>query len=397
MPRPALPAICLAALALTGCSLTQKSGSGPSAPPAAGAKSTDKNAASQLGFPTIATKDTTRVSGSDPVADAAGVASAVSPATTPAGHPPVVALGDQGDWQAGIAAASLAAPPVHAAILLSDGGSLPAITSQTLDRLAPTGNGLPDRTQLLRVGDKPPAAGTLASTVVHGADPYALAAAIDHFATVAAGKPSANVVIASGEDAAYAMPAAGWAARSGDAVLFTRHDSLPAPTRAALAQHQKPHIYLLGPQAAIGSAVERQLRGLGQVKRIQGSDPVQNAIAFSRFKDGTFGFGAVVPGQNFTLVNSARPLDAAAAAALGGNGIFASILLTDQADALPKALESYFLDVQPGFERGDPSQGVFNHVWILGAATAIGAGVQAQVDSDTQLLPVDRSMPQSAR
>ena len=76
----------------------------------------------------------------------------------------------------------------------------------------------------------------------------------------------------------------------------------------------------------------------------------------------------------------------AAAAALGGNGIYAPFLLTDTAD-LPKSLDSYFLDVQPGFE-GDPRDGVYNHVWILGDTQTISPTAQGRLDEITQLIPV---------
>src|SRR5947209_3478473 len=45
-----------------------------------------------LTFPVVATKNTTRVAGSDPVADAAAVALAVFPSAAPGTHPPAVTL-----------------------------------------------------------------------------------------------------------------------------------------------------------------------------------------------------------------------------------------------------------------------------------------------------------------
>ena len=54
------------------------------------------------------------------------------------------------------------------------------------------------------------------------------------------------------------------------------------------------------------------------------------------------------------------------------------------------ALQSYLLDVQPGFENGDPSQGFYNRVWILGNRDAVSTGVQAKIDQLTELVPVDQ-------
>ena len=73
--------------------------------------------------------------------------------------------------------------------------------------------------------------------VQRGADPFALARAIDAFSAAARGKESDTVVIASADDPGYAMPAAAWAAKSGDPVLFVNRDAIPAETRAATHTH----------------------------------------------------------------------------------------------------------------------------------------------------------------
>ena len=390
---PSLAAALVAALLLGGCSLKDSSqddtGGAPAAPPPTGAKSSDKQAVEQLGFPVTATRNTTRVSGSDATADAAGVASALFPSSSLETRPPAVVLVDKEDWQGAVSAAALVSAPLRAPILLTDGDSLPPVTSDTLDRLKPKGAQLASGAQAILVGDKPGPPKGLKAARIKGGDPYSVAVAVDKFSSVAKGKPSGDVVVASGEQPEYALPAAGWAARSGDPVLFTKKDSLPSATAAALKQHEKPHIFLLGPETAVSTDVEKELGKLGKVKRIEGTNPVDNAIAFARFKQGGFGWGAVVPGQNLTIANTSRPGDAAAAAGLAANGIFAPLLLTDKAE-LPRNLESYLLDIQPGFEGGDPSQGVYNHVWILGGADALSPASQDRVDAATALVPVDQ-------
>jgi ell wall binding domain 2 (CWB2) len=397
MPRFALVATLGLALTLAGCSLKQSNtdsgGGAPVAAPTGGAKSTDKKAAEQLGFPITATRNTTRVSGSDPAADAAGVASAIFPSSSLETRPPAVVLVDKDDWQGAIAAGALVAAPLRAPILLSDGGGLPAVSSETLDRLKPKGAQLASGAQAILVGDKPGPPKGLKAARIRGSDPYTVAVAIDKFTSVARGKPAGDVVVASGEKSEFSMPAAAWAARSGDPVLFTKKDTLPPQTAAALKQHQKPHIFLLGPTTAVSVAVEKQLAKLGPVKRIQSIDPVQNAIEFAKFKKGAFGWGANVPGQNLTIANLSRPGDAAAAAGFGGNGIFAPLLLTNGA-SLPRNLESYLLDIQPGFANGDPSQGVYNHVWLLGGGDAISAASQDRIDAASALIPVDKQAGQ---
>jgi hypothetical protein len=384
---PALLALTALAVsgALAGCDL----GDEPERPPALGARADDEEAIVKLGFPSTATTNTVRIGGGDAIADAAGVASVVYPATGPATRPAAVVLVDADDWRGGIAAAVLAGEPLRAPILLSDGGDLPPVTKDTLERLQPKGGVDEARgLQVVRVGDSPPAPAGLRSRHLRGADPYAVAAEIDRFATVLRGEPSDDVVIASGERAEYAMPAAAWAARSGDAVLFAQRDSVPPATLRALRAHERPDVFVLGPETVLTKRVERQLRPLARrVRRIQGPTPVQNAIAFARYSTRGFGWGIEVPGYTFAIASTARPLDAAAAAPLGTNGVFAPLLVTDRAEVLPRSLEDYLLDVQPGYE-GDPSNAVYNRVWILGDDRTISVAAQARLDQVTQLVPV---------
>ena len=342
--------------------------------------------ASVLGFPVLATKNTTRVAGQDPVADAAGVAAAVFPGSRRSQRPPAVALVDQSDPQGGIAAAVLMAPPLRAPILLTDADDVPDATARTLEALRPIGSPLVRRAKVFRVG----AAGApdeLRSERISGESPFVLAAAIDAVRSRATGRPSGSVIVAGAEDPRFAMPAAGWAAKSGDPVLFVRKNELPAQTRRAIIRHRRPRIYVLGPRAVVAGNVVRRLRRLGTVTRIAGDDPVENAIAFARFSDGSFGWGARDPGHGLVIANWKRPLDAAAAAPLSSSGTYGPLLLTDSAERLPSALQNYLLDVQPGYQT-DPVRGVYNHAWLMGDESAISADVQTQIDEMTEIVRV---------
>ena len=339
-----------------------------------------------LGFPALATKNTTRVGGEDPVADAAGTATATYPGQTRGTRPAAVTLVDQEDWRGGIAAAALMGPPLRAPILLTDGGDLPHATSTALDTLKPRGARDAGGAQAIEIGAAR-APDDLRSRRITGGDAARLAAAIDAFRIDLAGRPSPNVVIVSSEEPSFAMPAASWAAKSGDAVLFTEPDSLPQATRQAIRRHERPRIYVLGHQGVITASVERALRRLGRVRRIQGRTAVTNAIAFARYSDINFGWGVRDPGHGLVFANIARPADAAAAAALGGSGKYGPLLLLDSADVLPRLLENYLLDIQPGYQF-DPVRGVYNHAWILGDESAISLGVQARIDELSEIVRV---------
>ncbi len=384
----------VSALLLGACSLGDDETS--TDPPQLGVAAEDEDGAARLGFPSTATRNTIRVGGSDAASDAAGVAGALFPATGEADRPTAVALVDQDDWVTGIAASVLAGPPIGAPILLSDGDELPAVTEDALERLDPKGSDLSEDAQVIRLGPDVARPESFKTAVVRGEDEFARAAAIDRFFSAARGEPSANVVLFSADSAEWAMPAAAWGARSGDAVLPVREDSIPAPVLRALREHQRPDVYVLGPERVISERVVRRLergRGLaGSVERIEGPTPVENAIEFARYENGDFGWGVVVPGYNFSVANLSRPLDAAAAAALGSRGVFAPLLLTDEAKRLPRPLERYFLSVQPGYE-DDPGEAVYNRAWILGDDEAVSLEAQAQLDAVTELIPVQSSAP----
>jgi Cell wall binding domain 2 (CWB2) len=356
--------------------------------PQLGQSGDQSQASQQLGFPGFATKNTTRVGGADAVADAAAVARAVFPSQAPGTNPAAVALVDQRDWQAALASAVLMSAPLRAPLLLSDGASLPKASS---DALAPSGVAALGGAQVVSVGDAPTPVG-YRSAPIPGSDPFTLAAAIDRFASAAAGTPSRAVLVVSADDPAYAMPAAGWAAKSGDPVLFVNRTTIPGATFAALQTHRAPRIYVLGPPSAISPAVVAALHGIGTVTRIAGADPVRTAIAFARYSDGVFGWGVTAPGHGLVFANASRPLDAAAAAPLSASGTYGPLLLVQDAATLPLKLAEYLLDVEPGYSReNDPVQGVYNHGWLIGDAGAISVPVQARIDRLLEIAPIDTS------
>jgi hypothetical protein len=385
-----LALLTLLGLAAGGCGRSGDVGDrGPSA-------GKEDDAAADLGFPVVATKNTTRIAGADPVADAAAVARAVYPDASPAARARAVALVDARDWRAGVAAAVLASPPLRAPLLLTDGPEMPAASREALDALAPTGADEVGGAQAVRIGGaaRPD---RLRTNDVAGRDAFALARAIDALHAVIRGRASDAVVVASADDPGYAMPAAAWAAKSGDPVLFVSRNALPAETKAALAAHERPRIYVLGPEEVVSTTVERQLRRLGRVTRVGSGDAVRSSIDVARFTDGSSGWGVTDPGHGMVFARADRPLDAAAAAPLSASGTYGPLILLSSATGLDKPIADYLLDIQPGYSR-DPVRGVYNHGWIVGDGAAISVGVQSRIDSLLEIAPVserDADRPQS--
>jgi hypothetical protein len=360
----------------------------------------------QIGIPDLATKNTTRVNGSDPITDAAAVALAVYPSAAPGTHPPVVTLAPTNDWEAAIAASVLMAGPIRAPILLSNPGAMPSITARTLQTLSPAGSGAAGGAQVIRVGSVPKVKG-MRSLAIKGTDPFTLAAAINRFADAAAGSPSADVVIASSDDPRYAMPAAGWAAESGDPILFVTGSKIPTATRQALLSDAHPHIYVLGPSSLIPDSLVKQLRKFGTVNRIGAGDPAANSVTFAAYRDppcafkqpcahvpGSFGWALRSPGHGYVLLNASRTLDAAAAAPLSSSGTFGPELLITDPNTLPTSVLNYFLDyATPGYTAEGPTAAVYNHGWVIGDESAVSVGVQAEMDTLLEAVPQKTSTP----
>ncbi len=380
-PRPLAPkllaglvviAIVFVVVAIVGGTGGGKDEEGGVSPAAAPSLATDPgsgdtgaaSASAELGFPAAATGNTTRVGGADAAATAAAVALAVFPSTTAAQRPDSVTLVDEADWAGAIAAAVLMAPPVRAPVLFSDAGSLPDPTEAALAALQP---GETNRLQ---------ASGAAAAAEI--------AALRDRLFP----KPPQHIVIAPEDDPELAAPAAAWAARSGDPVLFAGGDDLPQPTVEYLERHNKAPIYVLGPPAAISSELVREAEKVGgPVKRVAGENPVAVAIALARFSDEGFGWDINDPGHGFVLARAGAPLDAAAAAPLSASGTWGPLLLTDSADTLPAELRDYFLDVKPGYT-DNPTRAFYNHVWVIGDQEAIDLNQQAEVNELAELAKI---------
>jgi hypothetical protein len=344
--------------------------------------------AESLGYPGFATDNTTRVGGADAAANAAAVALAVFPSTTPSQRPAAVTLVSEEDWAGAIAAAVLMAPPIRAPLLFSAAAELPEATSEALEALDPRGDKSSGGASFFAVGAVALPGGAAKTTRIDSGDPASTAAQIATLRDRLFGGPPKHVIVAPSASPDIAMPAAAWAARSGDPVLYTETGKLPQPTAAALERHPKVPVYVLGPSTAVSSAVVREIGKIAKrVKRVSGEDAVANALAFARYGDGDFGWNVNDPGHGFVLTRSDSPLEAAAAAALSASGTWGPLLLTDDAGTLPAEVRSYFLDVKPGYTT-NPTRAFYNHVWVIGDQEAIDVNQQAEVNELAELAKI---------
>ena len=350
--------------------------------------SSSSQTSGQLGYPAFATDNTTRIGGFDSAANAAGAALAVFPSTAPSQQPTAVTLVDEEDWAGAIAASVLMAPPVRAPLLFSTPDSLPEASEEALAGLDPQGSKDTGGATLFAVGSVTLPSDAGKTSRVDSGDPASTAAQIATLRERLFGTPPEHILIASSSQPDFAMPAAAWAARSGDPVLYSEAGKLPAPTAGVLKEHPKTPVFVLGPTSAISKEVLGEIAKISKrVKRVAGADPVANAIALARYQAGSFGWNINDPGHGFVLTRSDSPADAAAAAPLSAAGTWGPLLLTDGADTLPADLRSYFLDVKPGYTT-DPTRAFYNHVWVIGDEEAISVDQQAEVNELAELAKI---------
>jgi len=345
-------------------------------------------AAEEIGFPAFATRNTTRVAGADSVATGAGVALASYPSLGGVGGPAAVIVAPADSWQEALAATPLTAAPIEAPLLLSDPDEVPDLTTQALDGLAPQGLENADGAQLITVGDVAVPEG-FEALAIDGADAAEIGRLVDaERARLTGERDPAHLLVVSSADAGLAMPAAAWAARSGDPILFADGGDVPEATAKVVRKHPRTPIYVLGPTSAISAKAVATLEKNGAaVTRVGNEGPVENSIAFARFVDGDFGWNINDPGHGFTIANVERPLDAAVGAPLAAGGKPGPLLVTTDSELVSAPLQGFLSDTQPGF-LDDPSRAVYNHVWLLGDSSAISVPFQAQVDELTKLAPV---------
>jgi hypothetical protein len=390
-PRPLLATLAVALLGLSACgkgASTQALGSGPAhtlAPVEA------------HGAVSLATRNTTRLGGSDVAADAAGVTRAVYPGLTAASRPAAVVLVDEHDWWGALAASVLAGAPTGAPLLFSEGASLPAVSSQTLEAVHPLGAAAIGGAQVISVGVHATLPNGLLVHHVAAGTPAATAAAIEQLALTLDGSHPPRQVIVLGRNAsrALAMPAAGLSAESGAPILFVGPAGVPRVSAIALTGLHRPTIYVID-APAVGQRTLAQLARYGHVSVIPSgaaSSPAEapelGAIEVARFTDGAFGWGIKEPGHGLVFANAGRPLDAPAAALLSATGDYGPLLLLSSGAAIPPSLAQYLSDIQPAYAnpRFPPERGAYNHGWLIGDQSAISAVSQAEIDSLLEIEP----------
>lgn len=344
--------------------------------------------------PWIATKNMTRINTDDHVKAAVTVSRTVWPGHIDEQRPNGVVLVPDEQWAVAMAAADLIHFPNNGPLLYIKSDRIPEETRIELQRLKPKGSPDNKGVQAIVVGkveqtvvDEVKKMG-LKVDVIAGDNPAAVAAAVDdYYARVSKERPM-SVIIASSDDASYALPAVNWIAHMPEPVLYVSKQGIPQSTADALAKRRKKAVmYVLGSENTIPQEVTDELQVFGRIERISAATPVEQAIAFARYKDKKtgFGWGISSPGHNFSFVKQGSEWLAIAQAPFAHLGKHAPLLYV-QGDQVPMAVYDYVQSIRPHYEH-TPVEGPYNAAWLTGAEMSVVPRIQSELDALLEIQP----------
>ncbi|OPD55965.1 cell wall-binding repeat-containing protein, partial [Bacillus anthracis] len=306
-------------------------------------------------------------------------------------QPGAVILVPVNEWQLGIASADLIHHPNNGPILFIEKEKVPEMTLKEIKRLNPLGT--KDGTQIMVMGDVD--ASILEQLKeykvkqIKETDPATFAKDVDKEYTDITGSYPNSVIIGSSEEEGrlYTTPAVNWISHMPEPLLYTEKDKVPKATIEALKMRKdKANIYVLGPEKIISKEVEKELSKYGKVTRISGETPVENSIAFAKFKDEKtkFGWGFKKPGHGVSFVSNKTPDLAVAGAPFSHMGKHAPVIFLEEGKA-SQPVYDFLATIQPKF-KDDPTLGPYNHGFLLGSTSDISFETQGVLDERLEIV-----------
>jgi hypothetical protein len=370
-------------------------------------------------IPTIATKTTTRLYGTNPFQEAVSVTQHVWPSALPENAPNEnnndpdrpwgVTLVTPDDPLTAITAVPLLHFPNDAPILYVNRNGIPQVTADEIKRLGDTGISRYHNVDAFLVGaaanpgvEKQLRAMGMKYATVTAPNVPSLADTVDKlYGSIQnpdTGVPvmdngSENVMVGSMQSYQYLLPATHWVAHMASGLLWVNQNSVPQPTIDALQRrHGHARIYLFGGPQQISGTVADQLSQYGTVVRVTNNDnvafnanptdtAVDTAITFAKMWDGAgeVGWKITGPGHGFTLVNINDWQGAVASAPLSHLGFHAPLLFTNSSGTLPPQLDAYYKSVAPTYTT-TPADGPYNMSYVIGSWNQVTWPLEAHVD-----------------
>ncbi len=342
----------------------------------------------------LQTKNTTRLNTNDPIEMSIMASQTIWPATHLANQPGGVILVPVEDWQIGLASVNLVHHPINGPVLFMEDDQISDWVLQEIDRLQPTG--IKDGTQIFVMGKlddlelvKLQDYKVKEQVVESHAD---FAYEIDEYYASLSGEYSTSVLIGSLEEKGelFSLIAANWIAHMEEPILYVSSEEIPDATKEALTKRNgELTMYLFGPESVISEKLADDLKEFGRVVRIDGQTASEVSVNFAGFKDEEtkVGWGLARPGHGLSFVSTVTPELAIVASPFSHLGKHAPLIwleegkVTDPIDDLLSILKPTFKD--------DPTEGPFNHAYIIGTLHEIDFSTQGLLDDKLEIVPED--------
>lgn len=339
----------------------------------------------------LQTKNVTRLGTEDPIDLSILVSQTIWPSTHEQNQPGTVILVPNDNWQIALASTNLIHHPNDGPVFFIKSNSIPDSVLNEINRLQPKGNS--EGVEIMIMGEVSENVLTQLNDFkvqhLEETEPAAFARDIDRTYSNLTNDVPNQVIIGSmeEEDKLYTMIAANWIAHMAEPLLYVSSDNIPEATIEALEErNDEVQMYLLGPNTVISDEVANQLEEFGSIVRINGDTPTQTAIEFAKFKDKetNFGWGITGPGHGISFISTETQDLAIIAAPFSHLGKHAPLLWLENGE-LTNELYEYLALLKPTFEI-EPTEGPYNHAFIMGSVNNISFQVQGIIDEKLEIV-----------
>ncbi len=339
------------------------------------------------------TKNITRLDEENPLTMSVKVSQMIWPSTHEENQPNTVILAPLNEWQYSLAALTLVHHPNDGPILYYDDEINEDVLNE-INRMQPKGNN--EGIEVLVVGNIEESEldklTEFEIKTIQAANPAAFAQKVEEEFTKTIDHVEEAVIIGSMEESAkeYTITAANWISHMNESLLYVSSDGIPEETKEALALREgSAKIYVLGSENVIKNEVIDELNEYGVVERIEGDSAVSQSIAMAAYKDEStgFGWGITEPGHGFVFASTKSPELAITAAPFAHLGKHAPLIWLDEGQ-ITDDLYQYLAKVKPVFHT-DPTEGPYNHGYVLGEFDTISFQTQGILDEKLEIVSAD--------
>lgn len=337
------------------------------------------------------TVNTTRVNYDDMYYYNVAVSNIIYPSQNIDWRPHAVILVPSDTWQYGTCASSIVHFPVNAPILFTERNFMPPVIINEILRLNPSGDDVPAK--VLIAG--PVSKGVEDYIRTFGLTTYRITSFEDVFSAciemadfrLNVVPPTSeeginDVIVISGENYAEGIISTFYAAHKGTPIIIVRQNNIPQPVLNFISRNRNKNYYIVGSTHTISETVESQIRNMiqGNVSRINGYDPFNISVNFSKYESPVDRFGWKhnnKDGWAFSFSDLSKWYHIISSVPFAHLGKHTPLLLVNS-NNLPDVVRNYVISVNPDKEM--PDMPPYMHAYILGSFYDISHDTQVEIE-----------------